>query len=334
MRGTPHVHCLACIKHDGLNPVSAESDDPLTVFTLKQLIRTTITAKLTERHPDDNSDLPIDLADQTQRRHEEEQYDWTPHAQYFTDENDPRRDPFDPSLNYNLTPTGKFVDKRVQIRTRRLQIANQIHRCCSTCFKYCKDGKNICRFCFPWKQNGSSNSDDVTILKDRDKKHRVRVRLIPQRNNGNINQTYISPLINCAHGGNSDIQFIMNAHGAAEYSAGYASKAEAPDQKKLHKIFVKAISNLYDRSPNVTDCQRLSTAAHSVIGSTQVGSVQAIYFILDQKLVQSSRQVISVNPMKSKFIVTYINCIDSPNQTSNYRRRSFTTNPYGASTRR
>jgi hypothetical protein len=112
----------------------------------------------------------------------------------------------------------------------------------------------------------------------------------------------------------------MNAHGAAEYSAGYASKAEAPDQKKLHKIFVKAISNLYERSPNVTDCQRLSAAAHSVIGSTQVGSVQAIYFILDQKLVQSSRQVINVNPIKSKLIATNTSEFKSFNQTPICRR--------------
>ena len=307
MRGTPHVHCLVCVKHDGLSPQSAESEDPSTIHDLKQLIKKTITAKLIERHPLDTNDLPTGVTDQLQRRREEANYDWTPHTQYFADQSDPRRDPFDHTLNYNRSISGEYADIAVQIRCRRLQIANQIHRCCFTCFKYCKDANNVCRFCFPWPQNENSSRTDVTILKDRDKKHRVRVRLIPERNNGNINSTYTSPLINCAHGGNSDIQFIMNSHGAAEYSAGYASKAEAPDQRKLQKIFINAISNLQERLMMVTDSQRLTAAANAVIGSTQVGSVQAIYFILDQKLVISSRQVINVNPIKCKRALLKIN---------------------------
>jgi hypothetical protein len=115
------------------------------------------------------------------------------------------------------------------------------------------------------------------------------------RNNANINATFVSPIINCAHGGNSDLQFIMNSHGAAEYAAGYASKTESPDQKKLQAIFIKTITQLQERGPSITDRDRLNTAAKSVIGSTQVGSVQAIYFILNQAFVISSRQVISTN---------------------------------------
>ena len=125
--------------------------------------------------------------------------------------------------------------------------------------------------------------------------------MIPERNNGNVNATFVSPLLNCAHGGNSDVQFIMNTHGAAEYAAGYASKAEAPDQKKLQKIFMKAIVNLQERTPFVIDCQKLSAAANVVIGSTQVGAVQALYFILDQKFVISSRNVTNLNPRKRTF---------------------------------
>ena len=92
----------------------------------------------------------------------------------------------------------------------------------------------------------------------------------------------------------------MNSHGAAEYSAGYASKAEAPDQNKLQAIFVKAISNLHEDGSMITDRQRLNIAAKSVVGSTQIGSVQAIYFILNQKFVISSRQVIDINPIHGK----------------------------------
>ena len=309
MRGTPHVHCLVCIKHDGLGPESAESPDPHQQQCLKALIRQTISAKLIPRRTDDLCDLVQEEQERIRQIAEESKYEWTPHSQYFLDNTDPRRDGFNPSLNYIRSADGQFEDPEVQSMCRRLQIANQMHRCCFTCFKYCKDGDNICRFCFPWPENENSSSTDVLILKDRDKKLRVRVRLIPERNNANINSTFVSPLINCAHGGNSDIQFIMNSHGAAEYAAGYASKAEAPDQRKLQKIFVKAIANLNERSPLVTDCQRLTAAAQSVVGSTQVGSVQAVYFILNQKLVISSREVINVNPSQSKWTYSQLHAI-------------------------
>ena len=301
MRGTPHVHCLVCIKHDGLNPDSAESQDPAKIFALKELLKKTVTAKLIPRHTSDTNDLPDEICDHEQRIREEKQYNWTPHADYFEDANDPRRKSFDPLLNYSRTLLGNYVDPIVQACSRRLQIANQIHRCCFTCFKYCPAEGKVCRFCFPWPENDKSSATDVVILKDRDKKNRVRIRLIPERNNGNVNATFVSPLINCAHGGNSDVQFIMNTHGAAEYAAGYASKAEAPDQKKLQKIFIKAIVNLQERTPFVTDCQKLSAAANAVIGSTQVGAVQALYFILDQKFVISSRNVTNLNPRKRTF---------------------------------
>ena len=306
MRGTPHVHCLVCIKHDGLSPDSAESQDPEKISALKELLRKTVSAKLISRHENDMNDLPDEACDHELRIKEEKQYNWTPHADYFKDTNDPRRMNFDPSLNYSRTLSGNFVDPIVQACSRRLQIANQIHRCCFTCFKYCPIDEKICRFCFPWPENKNSSATDVIILKDRDKKSRVRIRLIPERNNGNVNATFVSPLINCAHGGNSDVQFIMNSHGAAEYAAGYASKAEAPDQKKLQKIFVKSIVNLQERTPFVTDCQRLNAAANAVIGSTQVGAVQAMYFILDQKFVNSSRNIINLNPRKRKYRLIFL----------------------------
>ena len=300
MRGTPHVHSLVCIKHDGIGPETADGSDPFALEALKKLIQNTITANLIPRQENDITDLPDNIPDQLLRRQEELQYNWLPHTQFFTDSNDPRREPFDPTLNYDVSDMGMPLDMAVQIKARRLQLANQIHRCCFTCFKYCIGDDNICRFCFPWEKDKIASSSDVVIVKDKDKKHRVRLRVIPQRNNANINATFLSPLINCAHGGNSDIQFIMNSHGAAEYAAGYASKAEAPDQKKLQAIFIKTITQLQEQGPMITDRERLNTAAKSVIGSTQVGSVQAIYFILNQDFVISSRQVIGTNGSHGK----------------------------------
>jgi hypothetical protein len=54
------------------------------------------------------------------------------HAQsftYFADAEDPRRLPFDPSLDYHRDAAG-FRDPRVQNLYRNLQIANQMHKCC------------------------------------------------------------------------------------------------------------------------------------------------------------------------------------------------------------
>lgn len=300
MRGTPHVHSLVCVKHDGLNATSAESNDPHEVLALKNLIRKTISAKLIERHDMDDSEMPDNMLENKEARVLESAYSWTPIPPYFHDSNDPRRDSFDPDLNYTRNDNGEFDDIRVQIISRRLQLANQIHFCCFTCFKYCMDDEQICRFCFPWNEGQGSSATDVTILKDRDKRLRVRLRLIPERNNAHLNATFFSPLLNCAHGGNSDIQFIMNTYGAAEYAAGYASKTEAPDQKKLQNLFMKSISKLQERDTYLTDRQRLVAAGQAVVGSTQVGAVQANYFILDQKFVISSRNVLSINPIQSK----------------------------------
>lgn len=300
MRGTPHVHSLVCISHDGIGPETAESDDPYAIQALKQLVKKTVTAKLINRHNTDDNELPEQINDRNQRLSEETQYNWAPHKLYFDDTVDPRRLNFNPILNYYRNDQGYFADGFVQSLSRRLQLANQIHRCCFTCFKYCKDADNICRFCFPWPQNENSAANDVMIVKDRDKKHRVRLRIIPERDNAHLNPTFHSPLLICAHGGNCDIQYIMNTHGAAEYSAGYASKAEAPDQKKLQAIFLKSIANLTESNSMVTDRQRLIAAGKSVVGSTHVGSVQAIYFILNQDFVISSRTVISLNPYHGK----------------------------------
>ena len=69
------------------------------------------------------------------------------------------------------------------------------------------------------------------IVKDRDKRSRVRVSVLPQRNNAYLNGTCFHPLIAIAHGGNHDLQYIGNKVGAAKYFASYASKFEEPDKK-------------------------------------------------------------------------------------------------------
>jgi hypothetical protein len=138
------------------------------------------------------------------------------------------------------------------------------------------------------------------IRKDRDKKSRIRISVLPQRNNAHLNGTLYDPLLTIAHGGNHDIQYIGNSVGAAEYVASYASKAEEPDKKMIGNIYAKKISYLENSYSAVSDRQRLYAVGCAILGSSPVGSVQACYSLLGLKAVKSSRQVVNVNPLHRK----------------------------------
>ena len=169
--------------------------------------------------------IPLVLEDEVDESH----YEWNPGEEYFTDAENPCRASFDPSWDYERLCNRDFHDDRVQNQYRSLQIANQFHRCCFTCFKYCYRHDKVCRFGFPW-----TSQDCVfgpLIVKDRDKKSRVRVSVLPQRNNAYLNGTCFNSLIAIAHGGNHDLQYIGNTVGAAEYVASYASTCEEPDKR-------------------------------------------------------------------------------------------------------
>jgi hypothetical protein len=154
-----------------------------------------------------------------------------------------------------------------------------MHTCGFTCWKYnVKGGKPVCRFGFPWQT--TIEQTDVELRCDVDRKGRKRNRALPPRNNAHINTCFQVPLLQCAHGGNSDCQYIDNPNGAAEYSASYAGKAEAPEQVKLRNIFVKKLCRMQIDNPILSDRQHLRAVAESVIASQQVGTVQACYTLL------------------------------------------------------
>ena len=68
---------------------------------------------------------------------EEKVYNWKPCKDYFNDKNHPCRPPFNSSWDYTRNAAGEFSDMNVQNQYRALQIGNQFHDCCSTCFNYC-----------------------------------------------------------------------------------------------------------------------------------------------------------------------------------------------------
>ena len=229
---------------------------------------------------------------------EEKVYNWKPCKDYFNDMNHPCRLPFNSSWDYTRNTAGEFRDINVQNQYRALQIGNQFHDCCSTCFKYCYSQEKVCRFGFP--KPTDETMIEPTVRKDRDKKNRIRISVLPQRNNANLNDTAFDPLLVIAHGGNHDLQYIGNSVGAAEYVASYASKSEEPDKKLMSNLYAKKIAYLESLSTHVTDHEKLNAVGNAIVGSSQVGSVQACYSLLRLKFVKSSRRVINLNPLHRK----------------------------------
>jgi hypothetical protein len=269
---------------------------------VKHYVKNIVSANLVSRV--DDVDIQGSSSERGEKILAENDFNWNPSREYFSDESHPLRLPFDPSWNYGRSDDGLFLDINVQRHYRRLQIANQFHRCCFTCFKYCFKHDHVCRFGFPWVSNGCVF--EPIIRRDRDKKCRVRVSVLPQRNNSNLNGTLFSPLITIAHGGNHDIQYISNTVGAAEYVASYASKAEEPDKKLLGNIYAKKISYLVENNSAVTDRQRLYAVGSAILGSSPVGAVQACYSLLGLKSVKSSRVVVNLNPLHRKSDMVYL----------------------------
>ena len=227
MRGTPHAHCLVCIGHDGITHESVTSEDFTEQQKVKDVVRRTVTAV-----------LPSAVGENSHELNEDEQlYYWNPERGYINDCKNPGRAIFHPDWNYERRENGDFLDERVHFQFRQLQIAFQMHRCCETCWKYNVDNEKVCRFKFPWIER--ENTDSVMITSERDKKNRVRINVLPPRNNGFINATLFNPLLMIAHGGNHDIQYIENSVGAAEYVASYAAKSEEPDYNIMKNLYKK-----------------------------------------------------------------------------------------------
>ncbi len=113
----------------------------------------TVTACLVERPIKCNKDLEfLDAEQQEIYSSTELDYFWTPpydhkHTMnnYFQDNNDPRRDSFNPDLDYSRSDV--ISSSETQSIYRRLQLANQMHRCCFTYFKYAdKNGRKSMSF--------------------------------------------------------------------------------------------------------------------------------------------------------------------------------------------
>jgi hypothetical protein len=152
MRGTPHVHSLVWIANDGITEESVNSENTAEQQKVKNLIKKTVSSMFV-----DKVQMAGCESDAAESIREEEVYNWNPCKDYFNDKNHPCRLPFNSSWGYTRNAAGEFSEINVQNQYRALQIGNQFHDCCSTCFKYYYSQEKVCRTGFP------KASDETTI---------------------------------------------------------------------------------------------------------------------------------------------------------------------------
>lgn len=301
-RGTAHSHSMVCCKHKkgGVTPEMMTSTNSEDQEKIKDHIKQIITAKLTVI---DDSLLEGRYCDKAVYAAESD-FHFNPDNNYFDDENDPRRRKFDATLNYDqhVDDNGNviFADARVAVAVRDWQLASQMHRCCFTCWKYLAPwvaaADKVCRFFFPWKPTDSSESD-VTIIKDRDPKSRVRVRALPPRDNAYLNVHSVWGQINLAAGGNVDCQYISNKVGAAEYISSYIGKTDDPDTKTIRNKVYQSLAKQALASKCIDDKAQLRTVGQAHLSWAKVGTIQCCYFLLGLKTVFCTRVVESINAL-------------------------------------
>ena len=229
---------------------------------------------------------------------------------YFDDAEDPRRLPFDKSFDYSRSIDGTFHDPRVQNLYRNLQIANQLHSCCFTCFKYCLAAK-ICRFGYPKDlatlkaylvPDAASPTTTAYAYARTDANNRKRKVVNPPTNNAYLNPHAFSPLLFCAHRANMDCKVMDTYNGTVEYVSNYSSKCEAPDFSKIGNIYVKKIAGLARSGRAISDRQKLNAIGSALIDSEIVGAPQMCFALIGLPLVISSRPVESINALHRDFI--------------------------------
>jgi hypothetical protein len=153
----------------------------------------------------DNYDIDSDnsstysIASEVEQIIDVDKYNYNPDLKtHFNDATDSRRARFNSELNYNRHPKSlKFKSKKVKHLYRNWQLADQMHMCCYTCFKYNNNKFNnaqrfhnaakVCRFDLPYPLS-KYNPRETTIKIDKDNRSRKRVKAMPPRNNANINK--------------------------------------------------------------------------------------------------------------------------------------------------
>jgi hypothetical protein len=305
MKGTPHLHSLINVSRDsmpGITASSITSKDPAERQRVMSFVRKVATARLEPRDDGNDDDLRND--DGRDYRLELERL-WTYNVErqsYFRDRSHPARSRFNGNWNYSMNSVkDSIVSAAVRYHYRRLQLAYQMHLCRDSCYKYCRRGRpKTCRYGFT-KVRVPQNDQNCIIVQDRDNRSRIRVRVLPPRNNGNINNHMRNPLCFIASRGNQDIQYIQNTTGGAEYVSKYVSKADTAEttvfQNAVNRALARAAAKLPEHETLSFRCH-LQTVGNAVLAAQQVGAVQACYVLGKLPFVISSRDTVWVNCLR------------------------------------
>jgi len=300
-RGTPHVHALIAVANDGIKPEDITSQDEERRKLVMNLVKRTVTAEL--KHSANLSDTA-----------DEYDYLWRPvHEPAYTGiedyTNDIRRLVFRPTMDFRLDENNEFLCPVTRQQYYAYQCTNQMHTCMETCWKYnySTDGEKHCRFHYPISTERSS-SDQSTIYSLYDSKKRKQTKINAPRNNGWVNPLPTHPLVVFANQGNMDLQYISNANGAVEYTCGYISKQDEPDEKMLINLFVKKLAHaiLHSNTGDATKRQQLCAAGNAIAASQQVGTVQCAYVLLNLPFVIKSRIVSTISPQPTAVLTKNI----------------------------
>ena len=157
-RGYAHSHNLYWPEEDEIAVDAIESDDPVKQQPLFQLASEVMTCKLLPRQEGDDSDLNnVALTDGTKFLYREKELEYEYNVEnkfiYFKDEAHPSRERFicdGRDFSYRERDGG-CKDQVVLRKLRRWQLAQQMHKCVDSCWKYCKEAakkKRKCRYHF------------------------------------------------------------------------------------------------------------------------------------------------------------------------------------------
>lgn len=299
-RGSPHTHVLLATYNDGIDAADLTSTAEERRNLVQELVKNTVTCCLKYPKNDDGSVQEKDYlfrpmvvtADPADPASAMEDY-----------EHDVRRLLFPLEQDFRLDENNEFVSSATREQYYQFQLANQMHTCMDTCWKYSytTDGDRKCRFHYPVPPD-RANASACTIFTLYDNKNRKQTKINAPRNNGWVNPLPVRPLLVFANQGNMDLQYISNASGAVEYTCGYISKDEQPDHQTLINIFAKKLAVAIENSEvgDATQRQQLRAAGTAIAASQQVGAVQCVYVMLKLPFVQLSRQVATISSVPTK----------------------------------
>ena len=295
MRGTPHVHALVAARKDGIVAGDLTSPNEVDRKAVCDLVSKTITCCLQHVTPE----MPTSENDE-----EKLDYRWRPiKSSIETAEDyasDVRRLVFSSTTDFRLDENNEFVSPATKWLYYQYQCANQMHICMDTCWKYSysSDGEKKCRFHYPVPTSRANNST-CCIYTLYDSKKRKQTKINAPRNNGWVNPLPRHPLPVFANQGNMDVQYISNTNGAVEYTCGYISKNEEPDQKAMINVFTKKLAQavLHNENNDPTRRQRLTAAGTAMASSQHVSTVQCAYTMLGLPFVLLSRTVQTISPL-------------------------------------